>query len=163
MRAERSPAGYLRLVIRPSALPFLLLVLVACVGEDATTTAGSSGTSGTSGTSGGTGTRSINCDAKGTCTGTNKCCGVGIDWIGSACKNDCAGAYELACDDAADCSAGQVCCYVSDGGARVKLSYCKATCATVERQLCKPGSSECLTGSCTPFQQHAPEGLAECK
>jgi hypothetical protein len=149
--------------MRPSALPLVLLALVACVGDDPPPSSGSSGTSGTSGTSGGTGTRSINCDAKNVCKGTDRCCGIGTDWIGSSCKGDCAGAYELACDDAADCGTGEVCCYVSDGGARVKLSYCKSTCTGIERQLCKPGGSECRTGSCVPFVNHSPEGLSECQ
>jgi hypothetical protein len=137
------------------------------VGDDpVTTSSGSSGTSGASGdsgTSGGTGTRSINCNAKLACTGTTKCCGVGTDWIGASCKEDCTPAYELACDDATDCGGGQVCCYVTDGGARVKTSYCKAACEGAEQQLCKAGSTECRTGTCTPFVNRSPEGLAGCK
>ncbi len=148
-------------MIRPSALPFLLVVFAACVGDDPAPVSGSSGTSGDSGTS--AGTRSITCDAKSVCKGTNRCCGVGTDWINARCLDDCAGAYELACDDATDCGGGLVCCYVSDGGARVKASYCKASCVGLERQLCKAGSTECVTGGCAPFVAHAPEGLAACQ
>ena len=151
-------------MIRPSALPFVLIVLAACVGDDPGPISGTSGTSGSVGDSGAsTGTRSISCDAKSVCTGRNNCCGVGTDWINAKCLEDCAGAYELTCDDATDCGAGLVCCYVSDGGARAKLSYCKASCAGPERQLCKAGSTECRTGGCTPFVAHSPGGLAECQ
>jgi hypothetical protein len=155
-----------------AAAPILVatVVLVACVGSDPTpivvnNDGGSSGTSGSSGSSGGTGTRSIGCDAKTTCTGTDLCCGVGTDWIGSACKADCGGAYYLTCDDATDCTGGQVCCYKTDGGARAVASYCAASCRPEQQelQLCKPGSSECKTGSCTPLTQFSPNGLAACK
>jgi hypothetical protein len=56
-----------------------------------------------------------------------------------------------------------VCCYVTDGGARVKASYCKAACAAVEKQLCKAGSTECRAGNCVPLVNHSPNGLAECQ
>jgi len=163
-------------LVRLSALSFLSVIVVACVGNDPVATSGSSGTSG-SGTSGSSGTvdsgadasggggRSISCDATSTCTNTQKCCGVGTDWINASCKDDCGAAYELACDDAADCGTGKVCCAVTDGGARVTRSYCKASCAAAETQLCDPGADkECTSpASCTPFVNWSPSGLSRCQ
>ena len=152
-----------------AALVFALtVVLVACVGSDPTpvVVANDGGSSGASGSSGGSGTRSIGCDAKTTCSGTDLCCGVGTDWIGAACKADCAGAYSLACDDEADCGSGQVCCYKTDGGARAVASFCAASCRAdqQELQLCKSSNpGECKTGSCTPLTQFSPNGLSACK
>ncbi len=157
-------------------------VVVACVGDDpspappGTTTSGDGGASSSSSTSStssggsssssGGGTRSVGCDAKTTCTGTDLCCGVGIDWIGASCKPDCGGAYSLRCDDAADCGQGQVCCYTTDGGARAVASFCADACRPEksEKQLCKLGAAgECKAGSCTPLTQFSPNGLAKCE
>ena len=152
--------------MRPSSLPFLVVAFVACIGDDPTPS-GSRGTSGTSGTSGSSGTVSvgINCDGLATCKGTQKCCGVARDWIGSACKADCGGAVELACDDATDCGSGLVCCSQTDGGARTTKSYCKASCAPTEPQLCSlSGTTECAAPTtCSPYTMWSPNGIARCK
>jgi hypothetical protein len=149
----------------------ITFVVIGCVGDDpepasSSSSSGSTSSSSSSSSSGGSGARSIVCDAKTTCTGTDKCCGVGTDWIGSACKADCGGAYSLTCDDAKDCGAGQVCCYKSDGGARAVASYCAAECRAdkLEKQLCALGAAgECKTGACTPITEFSPSGLARCE
>lgn len=109
--------------------------------------------------------RSVTCDAKATCSGADKCCGVGTDWIDASCKTDCGGAYSLSCDDATDCAQGELCCYVTDGGARAVASFCAASCRPEknEMQLCAIGGpAECATGSCTPLTAFSPSGLAHC-
>jgi len=147
-------------VIRPSALPFLVVLFAACVGSDPVIN-----TTSPEGGGGGGGTRSINCDGMSTCNGTQLCCAVGVDWIGSTCKDACTG-YELGCDDATDCGPAKVCCYTTDGGARVAKSYCKAACGGgLERQLCATGAdNECAApATCVPFVNHSPTGLARCQ
>ena len=109
--------------------------------------------------------RSVSCDATSICTGTDKCCGQGNDWIPAVCKADCGGAYSLWCDDAKDCETGQVCCYVTDGGARATASFCAASCRPEkdEHQLCN-SATECSPPGqvCTPISEFSPSGLSRC-
>jgi hypothetical protein len=161
----------------------VLVVLVACVGDDPVTTPGSSGssgssddagTSGDSGSSGDSGTlpggfradRVITCNNGPECKGAQLCCGTGTDWLGVSCKDNCAGAYQLQCNDRADCAGAGVCCMVTDGGARATNSYCAEKCeGTNVQQLCLlGGSGECPAAtSCQPLTMFSPNGLAKCK
>jgi hypothetical protein len=99
------------------------------------------------------------------CAGTALCCGTGTDWLNVSCRTDCSAAYQLQCDDRTDCAPGNVCCMITDGGARATDSVCKTSCTgTSEQQLCKLGvAGECLTGTCQHLAAFSPGGLSSCR
>jgi hypothetical protein len=77
-----------------------------------------------------------------TCTtSSNECC-ASPDGGGSCIADNgaCTGGVTLACDEAADCSGGAVCCQVLACG--TNASSCKATCGTGDFQPCRT-DSEC--------------------
>lgn len=87
-----------------------------------------------------------------------------MDWLSVSCQNDCGVSYKLQCDDRTDCAAGNVCCMITDRGARATDSVCKPTCTGEgEQQLCKLGvAGECLTATCQHLGAFSPNGLASC-
>lgn len=96
-----------------------------------------------------------------------KCCAGadGTDWNEASCKDACDG-YTITCDDAADCGAGEVCCFTTDGGARTVQSYCSASAcpSTNGGQFCALGGDECgQSRTCTALTDFGPSLVASCQ
>jgi hypothetical protein len=99
--------------------------------------------------------RSVKCGAA-TCTGKQLCCADNPPTCGESCTT----AYAtLACDDASDCAAGQVCCLEveltdsSDVNVLVRSASCRASCSPPNRpRSCDPlGANQCDGRSCVPL------------
>ncbi|HUS28221.1 MAG TPA: hypothetical protein VMZ53_06925 [Kofleriaceae bacterium] len=88
------------------------------------------------------------------CNNGNICCDPG----GSpSCRasNQCS-AFELPCDDRADCSGGRLCCADRhNGNLSLQSVSCQSSCNNVNNpiQLCDPTKNECTSGSCQPWGQ----------
>jgi hypothetical protein len=101
------------------------------------------------------------CDGSGTCAGPTVLCGSsgecpvnpGVCCSGTTCTVDetCSSSFRVRCDEAADCAAGQVCCLLIGigGGTAQCATSCTSSGATSAMQVCKLGTGECLTGTCS--------------
>lgn len=95
-------------------------------------------------------------------TPTNTCC-VGIPPFPTTCLPSfpgCvnAGIISIACDDAADCLNGQVCCGNLSG--QNAGSRCASTCASPSFQVCRT-SAECPSHRCAPLAQAQEYGACQ--
>jgi hypothetical protein len=80
--------------------------------------------------------------------GAKETCTIPSD-AGKPPPNACTGT-KMACDEAADCPSGQICCgFVGSAGGFA--TTCQTSCGT-GLQFCH-GSAECVTGQCTLQQQ----------
>lgn len=111
-------------------------------------------------------TRSIKCNGDAVCSGFDVCCSSKSAWAKNTttCKPTCGGERTIACDDAADCATGQVCCMTTDGASQALGAACASSCSGGQQQLCSIEASECTGGkSCSPLTTFSPAGLSTCK
>lgn len=105
--------------------------------------------------------RSVKCGT-GACKNDDYCCGTD-GWADANCSVICENEHTLFCDDATDCPAGNVCCYISTNG-NVTSSTCLDTrpFESDRGQLCKAGSTECAGKACNGLAL-LPAGLTSCQ
>jgi hypothetical protein len=96
----------------------------------------------------------IKCGGSYCARGSQVCCDPGGSpqcSTSSACN-----AFELPCDDRADCGSNKYCCAQRhNGNADLEAVTCESSCSNVTNplQLCDPAANECKTGTCQPWSQ----------
>ena len=82
--------------------------------------------------------------------GTKETCTIAPPTDGGKPPPNACTATKMACDEAADCPSGQICCgFVGTGGGFA--TSCQTSCGT-GLQFCH-GSAECVSGQCTVLPQ----------
>jgi hypothetical protein len=97
---------------------------------------------------------SVACGSSPCTTPTDVCCAATFTegaptGTCTAAATGCLGTTDVACEEAADCASGQVCCQTVAAITNDLTATCQTSCAVGSYQICR-STTECTTGQCTP-------------